>query len=172
MKIKDTLKGVALGSAVGGVFNTVVTTVSAGIGAAVMSGSGRDGYDVAEAAQMGAIGGAIIGASAGAVKGGLMAAGFFSPKSDQCCKGGKISTFTSVHLGGAMAAGLIGYGISSPAIMGLAQTGAALAAGAFITLAPVAYGVLCVGLPFALVVKCLNNFDDEPEAEAVRVNTI
>jgi hypothetical protein len=141
------------GGVVAGAASAALNAASGAAGAAILSASGYADYSPLEGAQMGAIGGAILGGAGGALAGCLAgtAAMFGRSSNDSAKTSAKSSGIASGYVGGAVLAGLTGYGVlnavSSETVMSLAKTAAAFAVGGAVTMIPATCALICIFVP-------------------------
>ncbi|HVY53399.1 MAG TPA: hypothetical protein VHA13_02650 [Gammaproteobacteria bacterium] len=138
-------KGLASGVLYGGI-GAGLFAASGAVGSAVLGAAGHAGYSVAEAAKIGAIGGAILGSTTGLV---TSHTGFFSEKH----KKRTLVAQTASYAAGNMVGGLLGFAalkaVTGATAMTLGKTMAAFAVGGAITMIPAA-AVLAVVLLMAV----------------------
>lgn len=131
------------------------------IGAEILDASGYSGYNAVEAAQMGAVGGAVINGAAGFLAGSLAACGLFGGSDSDSDKEKKktVTEQAVAYTAGTVIAGLTGYGIMNSGhyetIMELGQTAAAFAIGGAVTMIPATCALTCIAVPLVLAAVAL-----------------
>ena len=144
----------AVGGIVYGAMGAAAGAFAGGVGASILNKAGYGGYVPLEAAQMGAIGGAVLSGAAGVVAGTLRSCGLFSNPSNENQGESNNSQHQAVtYAAHAVLAGLVGYGImnatSHETVMQLAETAASFAVGGAVTMMPATWGLTCIALPLA-----------------------
>ena len=142
------------------------------VGARILEARGfagcQSGYNVEDAAKMGAVGGAMLGTLGGQFAG----AHFVRIKTDPNSKPGFFETARS-FLEASICAGLVGEGvISASSMMGLGETAAAFTTGGLITMLPAAVVITHILLPMILNAKSKFGADREEAPDNSRTATV
>ncbi len=152
--------GVVLGS-----MGAAAGAFAGGVGAAILKSSGYDGYNPIEAAQMGAVGGAVLDGSVGVLVGALASCGLFSSSNKSDNKESNTKQTAVGYVAGTVIAGLTGYGImnagNNETVMQLAQTAASFAVGGAVTMIPASCALICITVPLVVAAAYLAKKEEE-----------